>query len=121
MRTSLLCLALICAADVASAQSKTVLAAGDNSIQMNSALRELYFRSMTDGSADAKQQAVQKADMEYERRVFYDRAKHFVDLWTKMTRQMNQQDVIDVKLARKVSDAFHDLEKSDAWPVRDQK
>jgi hypothetical protein len=121
MRTSLSCLLLVCLAVVASAQSKTSLAAGDNTVQMNSALRELYIRSATDGSTEAKAQASQNADLEYERRLFRDRAKHFVDLWTKMTQQMNEQNVVDVKLARKLSSAFHDLEKSSAWPVRDQK
>jgi hypothetical protein len=118
MRISVLRFFLLCVAGVCFAQSKTGLASGDTDARMTAVMRDLYVRSAVDDSAVPRQHAAEQADVEYERRLFYDRAKHFVDLWTKMTKQMNDRNVVDVKLARKVSNAFHDLEKSDAWPVR---
>lgn len=121
MRIAVLRFFLICVAGVCFAQTKTGLPSGDTTPRMMTVMHDLYVRSALDGSADARQQASEKADADFERRLFYERAKHFVDLWTKMTKQMNNQNVVDVKLARKVSNAFHDLEKSNAWPVRDPK
>jgi hypothetical protein len=48
---------------------------------------------------------------------FYSKAKHFVDLWRAFAAELNEKKVFDAKLAKKVSKAFHDLEKSDGWPV----
>lgn len=121
MRKSLLCLLFATFAGIASAQSTAGLSAGDNSAQMNQRLREADTRNEMAGSDELRRQAAQKADIELQQRLFYDRAKHFVELWKKMTKQMSEQNVVDVKLARKLSDAFHDLEKSEAWPVREPK
>ncbi|MCU1293439.1 MAG: hypothetical protein JWP08_2289 [Bryobacterales bacterium] len=116
MRRLLPCLFLICSLDIASAQSPEV-AGVRSDVEFSGVLRDLYFRSLSDGGLQAQQQAAQRAEAEYQRRLFYGKAKHFVDLWTKLTRQMNQRDTVDIKLARKVSEAFHDLEKSNGWPA----
>ena len=48
---------------------------------------------------------------------FYSKARHFVDLWQKFARELNDKKTFDAKLALKMSKAFHDLEHSDGWPV----
>jgi hypothetical protein len=116
MRRLLPCLFLICSLDVASAQSPNVIGARSD-VQFGGALRELYYQSLSEGGLQAQQEAAQRAEVAYQRRLFYAKAKHFVDLWTKLTKQMNQHDTMDIKLARKVSQAFHDLEKSNGWPA----
>jgi hypothetical protein len=116
MRRLLPCLLLVCSLRIVSAQVAD--AAGVRSdIQFNGVLRELYFKSLTDGGLQAQQAAQRQAEEAYQKRLFYGKAKHFVDLWTKLTVELNQHNTFDAKLARKVSQAFHDLEKSNGWPT----
>ena len=121
MRYTLLCLSFVSLTAVLSAQSKSGMLTAQDTSQMNGALRQLYFRSVVTDTDDARREAAQQADIDTERRVFRDKAKHFVDLWSKMTKQMSERNTFDAKLANKVSHAFHDLEKSNGWPVRQQK
>jgi hypothetical protein len=116
MRRLLPCLFLICSVPMTFAQSSNV-ADARNDVEFSGALRELFYKSLSDGSFQSQQEASQRREAEYQNRLFYGKAKHFVDLWTKLTRQMNQNNTFDVKLAQKVSAAFHDLEKSNGWPV----
>lgn len=48
---------------------------------------------------------------------FYSKARHFVDLWQALAAELNDRRTFNVKLAKQVSKAFHDMEKSDGWPV----
>jgi hypothetical protein len=48
---------------------------------------------------------------------FYSKAKHFVDLWEALAAELNGKKTFNAKLAKQVSKAFHDLEKSDGWPI----
>ncbi len=123
MRNSVLCLLFVVGASGASAQIQAKTGFGNDNVtsQINSSLHELYLRSAATDTARAKQEAAAQAEVEYQRRIFYSKAKHFVELWKKMTKQMNERDAVDVKLARKVSSAFHDLEKSEGWPIRETK
>ena len=48
---------------------------------------------------------------------FYSKARHFVDLWQAFASELNDKKTVNAKLAKQISKAFHDLEKSDGWPV----
>jgi hypothetical protein len=48
---------------------------------------------------------------------FYTKAKQFVDLWEMFAAELNHKKTFNAKLAKQISKAFHDLEKSDGWPV----
>jgi hypothetical protein len=48
---------------------------------------------------------------------FYSKAKHFVELWEALAKELNERKTFNAKLAKEVSKAFHDMEKSDGWPV----
>jgi hypothetical protein len=62
-------------------------------------------------------QAAARREAEAKLREFYAKAQRFVALWKKFTDGMNDQKTFNVKLAKEVSKAFHDLEKSDGWPA----
>ncbi len=66
---------------------------------------------------EARQQAAARRQTEEKLREFYAKAQRFVSLWKKLTDSMNDEKTFNVKLARDVSKAFHDLEKSDGWPA----
>jgi hypothetical protein len=65
----------------------------------------------------AARQAAARRQTEEKLREFYDKAQRFVGLWKKLTADLNDQKTFNVKLAKQVSQAFHDLEKSDGWPA----
>jgi hypothetical protein len=78
-------------------------------------LQEQAFERWARDSGDDKK----KADnaQELAAREFYIKAKQFVDLWTAFAAELNDKKTFNAKLAKKVAKAFHDLEKSDGWPV----
>jgi hypothetical protein len=65
----------------------------------------------------AARQAAARRQAEEKLREFYTKANRFVSLWKKLSQDMNDQKISNVKLAKQVSKAFHDLEKSDGWPA----
>lgn len=52
---------------------------------------------------------------------FYAKAEHFVALWEAFAGQLNDKKTFNAKLAKQVSKAFHELEKSDGWAAAYQK
>ena len=58
-----------------------------------------------------------KAEEEARVREFYEKARRFVVLWQTFAATLSDQKTFDAKLAKRVSKAFHDMEKSDGWPV----
>jgi hypothetical protein len=58
-----------------------------------------------------------KAEEEARVREFYEKARRFVVLWQTFAATLSDQKTFDAKLAKQVSKAFHDMEKSDGWPV----
>lgn len=79
---------------------------------------EMYAHSLGSNEFLGKQRASAKRELAYEQREFYSKATQFVELWKKFAEQLNGQQTFDAKLAKKLSKAFHDLEKSEGWPVR---
>ena len=66
---------------------------------------------------EAARQAAARRETEFKFREFCDKAQRFVTLWKKLTEDMEHQNTFNVKLAKQVSKAFHDMEKSDGWPA----
>ena len=48
---------------------------------------------------------------------FYAKASQFVELWQAFARELNDKKTFNAKLAKQVAKAFHDMEKSEGWPV----
>jgi len=66
---------------------------------------------------DAVKQAQAKKEAEAREQEFYEKAQRFVTLWAKFAKDLNEQKTFNAKLAKEISKAFHDMEKSDGWPV----
>jgi len=77
--------------------------------------QEAFEKWATDPKADPKRAAA--AEESEAARQFYVKAKQFVDLWQALAAELNDKKTFNVKLAKQVAKAFHDLEKSDGWPV----
>jgi hypothetical protein len=66
---------------------------------------------------ESERQAAARRETQEKLREFYEKAQNFVTLWRKFTLEMEGQKTFNVKLAKQVSKAFHDMEKSDGWPA----
>jgi hypothetical protein len=49
------------------------------------------------------------------------KTEKFIDAWTALAREYNDKGTFNVKKAKQVSKAFHDLEKSEGWPKTDHR
>jgi len=70
---------------------------------------------------DGKQKKAQAARESEAAMEFYSKARQFVELWQTFASELNDKKTFNAKLAKEVSKAFHELEKSDGWPVGRQK
>ena len=81
--------------------------------------QEAFESWAVNGDADKrKAETAQQAMANLE---FYAKAKQFVDLWETFAAELNSKKTFNAKLAKQISKAFHDLEKSDGWPVGKKK
>lgn len=81
--------------------------------------QEAFEKWATDPNGDKKK--AETAEQSAAVQEFYSKAKQFVDLWTAFASELNDKKTFNAKLAKQVAKAFHDLEKSDGWPVGRQK
>jgi hypothetical protein len=58
----------------------------------------------------------QRLEMEYRERQFVERANRVAKLWTQFALDYNQRRAVDVKTARSLTKAFHELERGEGWP-----
>lgn len=64
----------------------------------------------------AEQQIAERRQAEYKKQQFSANANKLAELWNAFTREYNEKGTFNVKKARALSKAFHDLEKTEGWP-----
>lgn len=52
---------------------------------------------------------------------FWLQTEKFVNLWTSLAREYNENGTFNIKTAKQISKAFHDLEKTEGWPKSDRR
>ncbi len=83
-------------------------------------LQTLFFeQSLRDVKDDNARRQTAAHDEAIARFQFNQKAKRFVALWGDFVQRLNDQQTVDAKLAKKLSKAFHELEASDGWPLRE--
>jgi hypothetical protein len=80
---------------------------------------ELLRQSVRDDNEVRTRQAETARQVQIARLQFMAKANHFVALWGDLVQRLNDRQTFDAKLAKKVSKAFCELEKSDGWPLRE--
>jgi hypothetical protein len=70
---------------------------------------------------ESQRQAIARQEQNEKLREFYTKAQHFVTLWRKFAVDLDSQRTFNAKLAKELSKAFHDMEKSDGWPAGREK
>jgi len=77
------------------------------------------FEKWATDSAGPKKRAAQKQALESEE--FYSKARRFVDRWQAFAKELNGNKTFNAKLAKEVSKAFHEMEKTDGWAAGREK
>jgi hypothetical protein len=80
---------------------------------------ELLRQSVRDNNDETLRRAAAARQEQIARVQFMAKANHFVKLWGDFVYRLNEKQTFDAKLAKKISKAFHELEMSDGWPLRD--
>lgn len=89
---------------------------GVGNSQLDSRLQETIMEHWALNPGGERQSTARK-EADARLREFYTKAEHFVALWGSLAHELNDRKTFDAKLAKQVSKAFHDLEKSDGWPA----
>ena len=74
-----------------------------------------------EAQTEAEIQIAKRREAEYKEEQFLLKAKKLVLWWSALFREYNENGTFNVKTAREVSKAFHDLEKSEGWPRMHQR
>jgi len=103
-------------------------------LQQPAAAQDPWSRSARSGSADLAQRDLlltqsQQGPSENEQRQrarllesqFLEKVKRFAEAWNGFVNEYKNKRAFDVKKAKDVSKAFHDLEKSEGWVQVDRK
>ena len=64
----------------------------------------------------AEQQLAQHKAAQRKEHQFWMKTEKFIASWTALASEYNDKGTFNVKKAKQVSKAFHDLEKSEGWP-----
>ena len=80
---------------------------------------ELFRQSAYNRSDETLREAAAARQEEIARLHFMTKANHFVKLWGDFMHRLNDQQTFDTRLAKKMSKAFHELETSQGWPLRE--
>ena len=80
---------------------------------------EMLNNAANDHSLEQARQAAILREQEFARTQFLEKANQFVALWEDFASRLNEKQTFDAKLAKKLAKAFHELETSEGWPVRE--
>jgi len=86
---------------------------GDSDVDRR--IKQEAFEEWALSPNDAKKGGTAKESQAIEE--FYLKARHFVDLWRAFAAELNEKKTVNIKLAKQISKAFHEMEKSDGWPA----
>ncbi len=78
--------------------------------------RELLFFEMERARAGIDQELALRRQAQYLERQFFARMNRFVALWGALVNEYNEKRAFNIKLAREVGKAFHELENGEGWP-----
>jgi hypothetical protein len=102
------------------AQSSTSIPVTASDQAAMAKLQILFFeQSLRDVKEDSGRRQIAAHDEAIMRFQFNQKANRFVALWGDFVQRLNDQQTVDAKLAKKLSKAFHELEASDGWPLRE--
>jgi hypothetical protein len=82
---------------------------------------ELILHQLEADHAQAPVEVAKRREAQYRERQFVDRLNKFVRTWSRFVSLYNERKAFDIKTAKELSKAFHELENCGDWPVLDRK
>ena len=79
-------------------------------------LQRLWLSGEMQAPTEAQIQIAKRKEAEYKQKQFLLKAKKLVQSWSTFAHEYNEKGTFNLKTARDVSKAFHDLEKDEGWP-----
>jgi hypothetical protein len=77
---------------------------------------ELMVRAMEERASQVEKEIAERRYAQYLERQFVAKMNRFILLWKALAEDYNVKSAFNVKLAREVAKAFHDLENGEGWP-----
>jgi hypothetical protein len=77
---------------------------------------ELILRAMEQRASQVEKEIAERRYAQYLERQFVAKMNRFVTLWKALAEDYNAKSAFNVKLAKEVAKAFHDLENGEGWP-----
>lgn len=93
-----------------------------NSNSMEEIYRRTFLFDEASGAPSASEVEIAKRrDSQYREQQFLIKANKLVESWRAFAVEYNEKGAFNLKKAKAVSDAFHDLEKTEGWPKMDRR
>lgn len=83
--------------------------------------RELFLRGFETHQAQIEAEVAKPHDAEYRERHLIDKMNKIAGAWDQFVSLYNDRRVFDMKAAKELSKAFHELETSGYWPKPERK
>ena len=77
---------------------------------------ELILRAMEQKASQIEKEIAERRYAQYLEKQFVAKMNRFVMLWKALVEDYNEKSAFNVKLAKEVAKAFHELENGEGWP-----
>ena len=77
---------------------------------------ELILHSMEQKTSLVEKEIAERRYAQYLEQQFVSKMNRFIALWKALAEDYNTRSAFNIKLAREVTKAFHDLENGEGWP-----
>ena len=78
--------------------------------------RQLWYSGLTHVETQEENEIAERSDARRREYEFIRKIAGFTKSWSALAREYNHKGTFNVKTAKEVSKAFHDLEKTEGWP-----
>jgi hypothetical protein len=86
------------------------------SATVESISRDFLMQELEVGNTEAQYAAAERRDASFRERLFMEKVRHFVAKWEQFANEYNHKGAFNIKSARDISKAFHELERTEGWP-----
>jgi hypothetical protein len=76
--------------------------------------REFFLQGLE--ASEVLQTKAERRSEEFRQHQFIQKVHQFIAKWERFANDYNRKGVFNVKSAREISKAFHDLENTEGWP-----
>ena len=79
-------------------------------------IREFFWEQQFAGATQVELAGAERRAAKVREHQFIDKVHQFIVKWSRFADEYNRKGVFNIKSAREMSKAFHDLENTEGWP-----